>query len=80
MDGIQRLPAGGKITLTGGIDALVEKNPRDGVWLLARIPAATAPSSARLAVAFADSPHGTVSFTEPGSPDLLLYVHADDIA
>lgn len=79
MDGIERLRAGSRITLTGGIDALVEKNPRDGVWLLARVPDVNSLSSARLAVAFADSPHGTVSFTEMGSPDLLLYVHADDI-
>jgi hypothetical protein len=79
MDSIQRLRPGSRITLIGGIEAQVEKNPRDGVWLLAKVPAVSAPSKERVETSFAESPHGTVCFTEPGSADLFLYVHADDI-
>lgn len=71
---IERLDPGTRIELIGGVTATVEQNPRDGVWLLARV-------SARdwVARAFAASEHGAVTFREPGSSDVLLYVHADDV-
>jgi len=62
--------------------AEVEQNPRDGVWLLVRVRAGGAVTNGALghvARAFALSDHGTVSFRESESPDLLLYVHADDV-
>jgi hypothetical protein len=79
VENIERLRPGSPITLIGGIAAEVEKNPRDGVWLLAKVPAHSAASQARVASSFAESPHGAVSFTEAGGDDLFLYVHADDI-
>ena len=54
--------------------AEVERNPRDGVWLLVRVR-----DAAEAVRAFAESEHGAVSFRETGSPDLFLYVHADDV-
>jgi hypothetical protein len=79
MDNIERLRPGSGITLTGGIHAEVEKNPRDGVWLLAKVPGRPATSRERIAASFAESPHGAVCFTEAGCDDVFLYVHADDI-
>jgi hypothetical protein len=75
LESIQRLDPGTRIELIGGLVAEVERNPRDGVWLLVRVHSA----EARITAAFAGSPHGAVMFREPESSDVFLYVHADDV-
>jgi hypothetical protein len=83
MDEIQRLKQGTPIELIGGCPAIVEHNPEDGVWLLARVPSSVSngkgSTTGRLRDAFDDSIHGLVSFRDETSHDILLYVHADDI-
>ena len=83
MDEIQRLKRGTPIELIGGCAAVVEQNPKDGVWLLARVPSSVSngegSATSRLREAFDHSIHGVVSFRDAESQDLLLYVHADDI-
>jgi hypothetical protein len=83
MDEIQRLKDGTPIELIGGCAAIVERNPKDGVWLLARVPSNVSngkgSTTGLLREAFDDSIHGMVSFRDETSQDILLYVHADDI-
>jgi len=83
MDDIQFLRRGARIRIVGNLPAVVEHNPEDGAWLLARyVRAPTEPGEqAREAVMQAglQSPHTWTSMTDERTGDVLVYLHAGDI-